>query len=72
MTFLSLISFFVMFLSDKTISKSRGHTVALECPIDIQSCGSLHSLKWFRGNDRVALVPGDGGNPNVEGPYSGR
>lgn len=60
------------FISDKTISKSRGHTVTLECPIDVQSCGSLHSLKWFRGNDRVALVPGDGSTANVEGPYSGR
>ncbi|XP_031616824.1 hemicentin-1 isoform X2 [Contarinia nasturtii] len=57
---------------DETLSIARGSTVPLECPIDIQSCGSLHSLKWFRGNDRVALVPGDGGTPNVDGPYRGR
>lgn len=59
-------------ITDKTISKSRGHTVALECPIDVQSCGNLHSVKWFRGNDRVAVVSGNGSLTHVEGAHSGR
>lgn len=52
------------------ISKLRGHTATLECPIDVKSCGNLHSLKWFKGDDRVALVTASG--TSVEGPYSGR
>lgn len=71
--FVFLFSIFFLSLSpDKTISKLRGHTVTLECPIDVQSCGNLHSLKWFKGSDRVAVVSGDGSLTNVEGPYSGR
>lgn len=44
----------------------------LTCPIDVTSCGELHSVKWFKGNDRVAVVSGDGTVENVEGQYSGR
>lgn len=72
--FVSLPLFFLSFFfsSDKTIAESRGHTVELECPIDFESCGSLHSVKWFKGGDRVAVVSGDGEIANVEGSYSGR
>lgn len=61
-----------VFISDKTISEPRGHTVELECPIDVKKCGNLHSVKWFKGKDRVAVVSGDGNLKNVEGPYNGR
>lgn len=64
--------FCLFFVSDKTISESRGHTVELKCPIDLKSCGSLHSVKWFKGEERVAIISGDGEIANVEGPYSGR
>lgn len=64
--------FFVWFHVAEEISKLRGHTATLECPIDVKSCGNLHSLKWFKGDDRVAVVSGNGELANVEGPYSGR
>lgn len=60
------------FVSDVTISKLRGQTIILTCPIDIKTCGELHSVKWFKGNDRVAVVSGNGEVANVEGDYLGR
>lgn len=59
-------------ISDESISTLRGQSVVLTCPIDVTSCGELHSVKWFKGNDRVAVVSGDGTVENVEGQYSGR
>lgn len=58
--------------SDETVSTLRGQSVVLTCPIDVKSCGELHSVKWFKGNERVAVVSGDGTVENVEGQYSGR
>lgn len=70
--FYFFVLIFFTFISDKTLSELRGNTVELECPIDFESCGRLHSVKWFKGEDRVAVVSGDGKLANVEEPYSRR
>lgn len=38
----------------------------------MNACGELHSVKWFKGNDRIAVVSGDGEVANVEGELQGR
>lgn len=57
---------------DEMVSAHRGQPVVLTCPIDVPSCGELHSVKWFKGSDRVAVVSGDGIVENVEGQFSKR
>uniref|UniRef100_A0A182IUJ9 Ig-like domain-containing protein n=1 Tax=Anopheles atroparvus TaxID=41427 RepID=A0A182IUJ9_ANOAO len=57
---------------DETISVLRGEKVELACPIDIATCGELHSLKWFKGTERIAVVSGDGEVAKVEGSYNDR
>ncbi|XP_058118520.1 hemicentin-1 [Anopheles ziemanni] len=57
---------------DGTISVLRGEKVELACPIDIATCGELHSLKWFKGTERIAVVSGDGEVAKVEGSYNDR
>ena len=64
--------FSIVFLIPDEVSKLRGESVVLTCPIDVTSCGELHSVKWFKGNERVAVVSGDGTVENVESQYSGR
>lgn len=67
------INYFVCPLfTDELVSKLRGEAVVLTCPIDVTSCGELHSVKWFKGRDRVAVVSGDGAIENVEGNFSER
>lgn len=58
--------------ADDTILKLRGESATLSCPIDAATCGELHSIKWFKGSDRVAVVSGDGSVQNVEGAFSGK
>ncbi|KAJ6649402.1 hypothetical protein Bhyg_04636 [Pseudolycoriella hygida] len=65
-------SVYMLIITGETVSTLRGQSVVLTCPIDITSCGDLHSVKWFKGNDRVAVVSGDGDVSNVEGQYTER
>lgn len=64
--------YFYCSISDDILVKTRGQSVTLECPLDVNACGELHSVKWFKGNDRIAVVSGDGGVANVEGELQGR
>uniref|UniRef100_A0A182QG96 Ig-like domain-containing protein n=1 Tax=Anopheles farauti TaxID=69004 RepID=A0A182QG96_9DIPT len=57
---------------DEKISVQRGGKVELACPIEIATCGELHSLKWFKGTERIAVVSGDGEVAKVEGSYNDR
>ncbi|XP_065086926.1 hemicentin-1 isoform X2 [Ochlerotatus camptorhynchus] len=57
---------------DETVQVLRSEKVELTCPIDIETCGELHSLKWFKGTDRIAVVSGDGEVAKVEGSYNDR
>lgn len=59
-------------ISDETRAVIRGQTVTLTCPVDIEHCGELHSIKWFRGTERIAVLSGDGKYTNVEGLASDR
>ncbi|XP_058464144.1 uncharacterized protein LOC131438278 isoform X2 [Malaya genurostris] len=61
-----------MVRSDESVSVLRSEKVELTCPIDIATCGELHSLKWFRGQHRIAVVSGDGEVAKVEGGYKDR
>lgn len=55
-----------------TKSVLRGQTTTLQCPIDSTNCGDLHSIKWFKGSDRVGVTSGDGEYSQVEGPFKDR
>lgn len=50
----------------------RGQSTNLTCPIDIQNCGELHSIKWFKGMKRIGVASGDGEIRQVEDPYTNR
>ncbi|XP_058834264.1 hemicentin-1 isoform X3 [Topomyia yanbarensis] len=73
-----IISLWILLLFDKvlcqdeSVSVLRSEKVELTCPIDIATCGELHSLKWFRGQHRIAVVSGDGEVAKVEGGYKDR
>ncbi|XP_037908056.1 hemicentin-1 isoform X6 [Hermetia illucens] len=57
---------------DHEISEQRDHKVLLSCPIDFKACGELHSVKWFKGNTRIAVVSGDGEVATVKDEYMSR
>lgn len=50
----------------------RGQSTTLTCPIDITNCGELHSIKWFKGSERIGVASGDGKFSQVEGSFSDR
>lgn len=50
----------------------RGQSTTLTCPIDITNCGDLHSIKWFKGTERIGVASGDGKFSQVEGSFSDR
>ena len=50
----------------------RRQSVTLTCPIDAKNCGELHSIKWFKGIDRIAVSSGDGKFSHVEGSIADR
>lgn len=49
-----------------------GEKTILECPIDISTCGTLHSVKWFKGNERIAVVSGEGNFVSIDGDQKDR
>ncbi|XP_055703742.1 hemicentin-2 isoform X8 [Phlebotomus papatasi] len=57
---------------DESIASLRGHSVVLTCPVDVTSCGDLHSVKWFKGSDRIAVVSGDGEVVNIQSAFKSR
>jgi hypothetical protein len=60
------------FISDEIRPVVRGQPVTLTCPVDIENCGELHSIKWFKDSDRIAVLSGDGKFAQVEGVSSER
>ncbi|CRK99567.1 CLUMA_CG012880, isoform B [Clunio marinus] len=56
----------------ETKSVIRGQSTTLTCPIDITNCGELHSIKWFKGSERIGVASGDGKFSQVEGSISDR
>jgi hypothetical protein len=55
-----------------TKSVLRGQSTTLTCPIDSTNCGDLHSIKWFKGSERVGVTSGEGDFTQVEGPFKDR
>ncbi|XP_065720779.2 hemicentin-1 isoform X14 [Drosophila suzukii] len=41
---------------DTTISRQESLSVELPCPVNVDKCGKLHSLNWFKGDDRIAAM----------------
>ncbi|XP_070071329.1 hemicentin-1 isoform X18 [Drosophila takahashii] len=41
---------------DTTISQQESFSVVLPCPVNVDKCGKLHSLNWFKGDDRIAAM----------------
>lgn len=50
----------------------RGKSTNLTCPIDTVNCGELHSVKWFKGKERIGVVSGDKEFCHVEKSYADR
>ncbi|KAL5292690.1 nrm family protein [Megaselia abdita] len=58
--------------TDETISEREGNTVELTCPVDIDACGDLHSLNWFKGEQRIAVFLHDENSTNIISEYKDR
>ncbi|KAH8258880.1 hypothetical protein KR038_011496 [Drosophila bunnanda] len=43
-------------ISDQIISEQESKSVVLQCPVNEDKCGKLHSLNWFKGDDRIAAM----------------
>ncbi|KAH8322053.1 hypothetical protein KR059_001059, partial [Drosophila kikkawai] len=41
---------------DEIISEQESKSVVLQCPVNEDKCGKLHSLNWFKGDDRIAAM----------------
>ncbi|XP_020816463.1 hemicentin-1 isoform X12 [Drosophila serrata] len=41
---------------DQIISEQESKPVVLQCPVNEDKCGKLHSLNWFKGDDRIAAM----------------
>ncbi|KAI8118506.1 Kin of IRRE-like protein 2 [Lucilia cuprina] len=44
------------------ISEQEGKTVIVPCPVNKDKCGELHSLNWFKGDNRIAAMLLDDSN----------
>lgn len=53
---------FIFSLSDQVISEQEGKTVIVPCPVNREKCGELHSLNWFKGDNRIAAMLLDDSN----------
>ncbi|KAH8286528.1 hypothetical protein KR054_010889, partial [Drosophila jambulina] len=41
---------------DQEISEQESKSVVLQCPVNEDKCGKLHSLNWFKGDNRIAAM----------------
>ncbi|KMZ01268.1 uncharacterized protein LOC6739169 isoform X10 [Drosophila simulans] len=58
---------------DTTISQQESQSVVLPCPVDAEKCGKLHSLNWFKGDDRIAaMLLGDSNVTSVNKEFDER
>ncbi|XP_073840504.1 neuromusculin isoform X7 [Musca autumnalis] len=47
---------------DDIIREKQGQTVYVPCPVNKEKCGELHSLNWFKGDNRIAAMLLDDSN----------
>ncbi|XP_041564226.1 uncharacterized protein LOC108136874 isoform X9 [Drosophila elegans] len=58
---------------DTTISEQESQSVVLPCPVNEDKCGKLHSLNWFKGDDRIAaMLLGDNNVTSVNKEFEER
>ncbi|EDV52815.2 uncharacterized protein Dere_GG16293, isoform G [Drosophila erecta] len=58
---------------DTTISQQESHSVVLPCPVNAEKCGKLHSLNWFKGDERIAaMLLGDSNVTSVNKEFDER
>lgn len=60
--------FFFLFTDIKALV---GDTATLICPI-VASCGALHSIKWYRENERIAVMAESSNFIKIEGNMKDR
>lgn len=58
------INFFLLLplFPDDIIREKQGQTVYVPCPVNKEKCGELHSLNWFKGDNRIAAMLLDDSN----------
>ncbi|XP_054284692.1 hemicentin-2-like isoform X5 [Macrosteles quadrilineatus] len=49
-----------------------GETIQLPCSVNTETCGDLHSIKWYRGSSRIYVFSEMAGIARAEGEYSER
>lgn len=49
-----------------------GETIQLPCSVNTDTCGDLHSIKWYRGSSRIYVFSEMAGIARAEGDYSDR
>lgn len=55
------------------MSEQETKSVTLPCPVNEGKCGKLHSLNWFKGEDRIAaMLLGETNVTNVNKEYENR
>ncbi|XP_036226718.2 uncharacterized protein [Bactrocera oleae] len=58
---------------DETLSEHEGKSVVIPCPVNKAKCGDLHSINWFKGDDRIAaMLLGDSNVTSVSDEYANR
>lgn len=60
-------------LTDLSIQEHENKNVVLPCPVNEDKCGKLHSLNWFKGDDRIAaMLLGDSNVTSVNDEFKNR
>lgn len=63
----------LVFLTDLSIQEHENKNVVLPCPVNEDKCGKLHSLNWFKGDDRIAaMLLGDSNVTSVNDEFKNR
>ncbi|GLG96055.1 Uncharacterized protein GBIM_02887 [Gryllus bimaculatus] len=47
-----------------------GETVRLPCKVDTETCGDMHSIKWYRGSSRIYVFSEMSNIAHAEGDYT--
>nr|CAD7587629.1 unnamed protein product [Timema genevievae] len=56
-------------LQQLDISGLVGQTIRLPCNVDMEKCGNLHSIKWYRGSSRIFVFSEMAKIARSEGDY---
>ncbi|KAK3929011.1 Myelin-oligodendrocyte glycoprotein [Frankliniella fusca] len=59
-------------LQQRDLSGLVGETVQLPCHVDTASCGTVHSVKWYRGSSRIYVFSEMAVVDHAEGDYVDR